>query len=125
MAIMSCCDELIELFLEDAPRLVGDLHERHPGRGDAKGVGPAGGPMRCVARSVTSSAAVACDAASRLERMGQNGHLTRAAETYTILVEAVEQLQHALGKLVRRSRRSECKPAVDGFPQSVQVSRAD
>ena len=96
--------QLIDVFLDDAPRLLRRVGEA-VARGDAR-------ELRLTAHALRGSvayfgAAAAAGAAERLERMGRDGELTGAADVYATLTEAVERLRLALGGLDERPREGE------------------
>jgi CheY-like chemotaxis protein len=85
--------DLARLFLNDCPKLLAALHEA-VSRQDAKS-------LQQVAHALKGSvgnfaARGAYDAAAKLEEIGTEGNLTRAAQAYVELEDEIEKLRSAL-----------------------------
>jgi PAS domain S-box-containing protein len=88
--------EIVELYLDDCPRLLAEIREALD-RGDAA-------LLKRAAHTLKGSvgnfeAAGAFNAALRLESMARAGDLTRAGEAYAALEETIGQLNRALAEL--------------------------
>jgi HPt (histidine-containing phosphotransfer) domain-containing protein len=90
--------EIADLFLEDCPKLLADIHSA-VSTGDA-------GALEHAAHTLKGSvsnfgAEAARQAAFRLENLGRAGDLKPAGEAYSSLVQEIERFTDALGNLSR------------------------
>ena len=92
-------EEIVQLFLEEFPRLLAALRESLA-NADAAGLRMAAHALKGSLSNFGSLPAVAL--AFELETMGRNGDLTNAVTVYASLVTSLEQLKPALERLVRR-----------------------
>ena len=90
-------NEVVELFLEDAPELLSEINEAIA-RGDAEGVHRAAHTLKGSASYLEAKAVF--NAAHRLEVMGRAGELSHAGEAYAELGRAMADLKRSLGVLV-------------------------
>jgi two-component system sensor histidine kinase/response regulator len=90
-------EEIVQLFIEDCPRLLAEIGESVAG-----GDGPS---LRLAAHALKGSLSnfgpsSSLTLASELEKMGKSGEMTEAAPVYSSLVTALESLQPAMANLV-------------------------
>jgi CheY-like chemotaxis protein/HPt (histidine-containing phosphotransfer) domain-containing protein len=90
--------EIAELFLQDSPRLLGEVRAALDGA-DALRLRRAVHSLRGAAANFAAGPAV--EAARRLEAMGEAGDLGGAAEAYRALEREVRRLERALAGLAR------------------------
>jgi two-component system sensor histidine kinase/response regulator len=90
-------EEIIQLFLEDCPRLLAQIRESLDA-GDGPSLRLAAHAMKGSLSNFGASSTVAL--AFELETMGKNGEMTGAAPVYSSLVTALERLQPAMENLV-------------------------
>jgi HPt (histidine-containing phosphotransfer) domain-containing protein len=91
--------EVAGLFVEDAPRLLGELREA-VGRGDARGVERAAHALKGSVGYFGVGAVT--EAAAGLERMGREGELGGAGEALAGVEAGVRRLMGALAGLAGR-----------------------
>jgi CheY-like chemotaxis protein/HPt (histidine-containing phosphotransfer) domain-containing protein len=82
--------ELVMIFLQDCPRLVGAVREA-VARGDAKALERAAHTLKGTLSNFAASAAIAV--ALRLEQMGREGNLAQAGEACAALEAEIERLK--------------------------------
>jgi len=85
--------ELIELFLEDCPKILSEM-QTALARLDGQALAAAAHTMKGAVGNF--SARAAADAALRLETLARNGNLTQAQEAYAALEREIERLKPAL-----------------------------
>jgi two-component system, sensor histidine kinase and response regulator len=90
--------EIVQLFIEDCPRLMGQMQESVREK-NASG-------LRLAAHTMKGSLGYfgpsqACALACELEILGRDGHLEQAALLYEALVAKLNQLQPALAGLIQ------------------------
>ncbi len=88
--------EMVELFLQDSPRLIGAIREA-AARGDAKSLERSAHTLKGSVSNFCASAAAA--AALRLEQMGREGDLAQAAEGCAALEKEIARLKALLAEL--------------------------
>jgi HPt (histidine-containing phosphotransfer) domain-containing protein len=93
----SLLGELVELFREDAPRLVEELRG-HLLRADAAGVERTAHKLKGALGAL--SAVAAREIAGRLETLGREGNVAEGTEALPALEREIERLMPALAALV-------------------------
>jgi len=87
--------EMIALFLEDYPRLLGAMREA-VASGDAQALQRAAHTLKGTVGNFCAAAATA--AALRMERMGREGDLAQAEEGYAALAQELDRLKASLAE---------------------------
>jgi CheY-like chemotaxis protein/HPt (histidine-containing phosphotransfer) domain-containing protein len=95
--------ELVELFLQDCPRVLAEIGEA-VARRDADRLKRAAHGLK--GEMSNFSAPSACAAALALESLGRSGNMTGADELYRTLLEAAHRLQAALARLAPKPASS-------------------
>ena len=88
--------ELVELFLEDSPKLLSRIRDA-VARGDSKALERAAHTLKGSVGNFDAKATF--EAALKLENMGRNEDLSNAEEAYSALEEELERLKPALESL--------------------------
>jgi two-component system sensor histidine kinase/response regulator len=91
--------QLVELFLADAPRLLGEISEAIEAK-DATALQAAAHTLKGAVSNFAAPSAT--QAATRLQQLGESGQLKGARDACTILEKEIEQLRAALSKLVAK-----------------------
>ena len=89
--------EIVQLFIEDCPRLMKQMHESVQANNAAG--------LRMAAHTLKGSLSYfgpsqACALALEMEILGRDGNVAQARPTYEALVAKLEQLQPALADLI-------------------------
>jgi HPt (histidine-containing phosphotransfer) domain-containing protein len=93
-------NELVALFLDDAPKLLGRINRAI----DEKDAGALQAAAHTLKGAVSNFAApAATEAAARLQRTGESGELDGARDACEVLEEELEQLKLTLSALVGKS----------------------
>ena len=104
VAALDCIDgdeellrEMVEIFLDDCPKLLNDIRQAVTGR-DSESLHRSAHTLKGSVGNFSASAAY--EAALKLEMMGRSGNVAHAEEAYSVLEGEIGRLREALSALV-------------------------